>query len=223
MTYLGIDVLEVWNNVRDGISESFARSGELIDNQTGPRVWDDHAAAATPVRSFTWTCATRAECVGLRDFLKARRGRVVPFWVPTYCWDMELAIDYPQDVNQLTIKNAGYGLYLGGSLSRRFIAVFASGRPAEYREIVNVTSSPTTEVIEINGDALSGLMAATTRICFLVLCRLADDATSIEWFGRTVCEAQIQFQELLREYPAFAGQGAGALTPVSIDPQHYIG
>jgi hypothetical protein len=223
MTYLGIDVLETWNNVRDGIATSFLRVGEMIDNQTSARVWDDRATAAIPARSFTWTCVTRAECVALRDFIKARRGRTVPFWVPTYCWDLELAIDYPEEVNQLTVTNTGYGLYLGGSLSRRFIAVFAAGRPVEYREIVGVTSYPTTEVIEINGNALSGLMAATTRICFLVLCRLADDTTTIEWFSRTACEAKIQFQELLREYPAFAGQGAGAMTPVSNNPQHYIG
>lgn len=223
MTYRGVDVLEVWHNMRDGVVESFSRFGELIDHQTGPRAWDDHATMAIPVRSFTWTCGTRAECVALRDFLKARRGRRIPFWVPTYCWDMQLAVDYPAPVNQITIARSGYGQFLAGSLSRRFIAVFRAGYPAEYREVVSVVSGADTEVIEIDGDPLEDLSSETTRICFLVLCRLANDATTISWFGRTACEAQIEFQELPREYPEFAVRGAGALTPVSINPQHYIG
>lgn len=223
MTYRDIDVLEVRHNMRDEIAESFTRLGELIDHQTGPRVWDDHATMAIPVRSFTWTCGTRAECVALREFLKARRGRRIPFWVPTYCWDMQLAVDYPAPVNQITVVKSGYGQFLAGSLGRRFIAIFPAGQPTEYREIISVVSGADTEVIEVDGDALGGLSAETTRICFLVLCRLAEDLTTISWAGRDACEAQIEFQELPREYPEFAVSGAGALTPVSINPQHYIG
>lgn len=223
MTYRDIDVLEVRHNMRDEIAESFTRFGELIDHQTGPRVWDDHATMAIPARSFTWTCGTRAKCVALRDFLKARRGRRIPFWVPTYCWDMQLAVDYPAPVNQITVVKSGYGQFLAGSLGRRFIAIFPAGQPTEYREIISVASGADTEVIEVDGDALGGLSSETTRICFLVLCRLAEDLATISWEGRDTCEALIEFQELPREYPEFAVQGAGALTPVSINPQHYIG
>jgi hypothetical protein len=223
MIYRDLDVLEVWNNAREAVAETFSRYGELIDEETGPRVFDDHATVAVPVRSFVWTCFTRAECVALRTFLQARQGRRIPFWVPTYCWDMQLAVDYPLPVNQITVKNSGYSQFLAGTPLRRFIAIFRKGDAAEYREIIGVSEGVGTEIIEIDGDPLADLSAVSTRICYLVLCRLEEDEVTINWSRRDVCEAQIEFRELPREYPAFSGGGMGAMTPVSNNPQHYIG
>lgn len=218
-TYLGIDVLEVRHNMRDAISENFSRLGEFFENHTGRRAWDDHAAIPLPSRLFSWTCASRAQCVDLRAFLDARQGRRVPFWTPTYCWDLQLATDGPADLNRLTIVKAGYGQFVSGSLARRFLAIFPPGLDPIYREIVGVVVDSTTETLDL--DVVPGveLPAGTTRLCFLVICRLAEDMTSIVWHGRDVCEAQILFQELPREYP----EREFARSPGFFGPNSYSG
>ena len=201
MTYEGVDVLEVRHNMREAINESFSRLGVYFPNPTGRRAWDDHALGPLPSRSFSWTCADRVECMELREFLDARQGRRVPFWTPTYCWDLQLATDGPANLNRLTIVKAGYGQFVSGSLARRFLAIAPMGQATIYRQIVGVTTAATTETLDLDSIPGVALPAATTRISFFVLCRLAEDMTTLVWSGRDVCEAQIRFQELPREYP----------------------
>lgn len=202
MTYQGLDVLEVRHNMRDAIAESFSRLGEFFENPTGRRAWDDHAQLALPSRSFSWTCFSRDEVRVMRAFLDARQGRRIPFWTPTYCWDMTLAVDGAADVNRLTIEKSGHGQFLTSVGSRRFIAIFVPGQAVLYREIVGLITGTTTETIDIDSIPGVALPAATTRICYLVVCRLADDMTKIRWSNRDICEVQLRFQELPREYPA---------------------
>jgi hypothetical protein len=201
--YEGVDVLtEAQHNTRDSISEAFTRIGTMIENPTGRREYDDQGQRPFPGRNFLWTARDRAACVALREFLDARHGRQVPFWTPTFAWDLALAEDSSGAGATLVIRKAGYGQFLWGSLARRRLAVFAPGQPMLIRRVTGLTDGETTETITLNTPPGVPLPAATTRICFLVLCRLEADQTDLTWKHSGHCEAAIHFRELPNEVPA---------------------
>lgn len=203
MSYLGFDVLPVKHNMRENIAEAFARSGELISSRAGKRVFDDHAGVALPTRTFQWTCVDRAAAVEMRTFLRARVGRAVPFWAPTCCWDLQLAADASAGTS-LTVKRAGYYDYLWSlGAPRRYLAIFPRGGAMLTRKVTDcIPADFTTETLTLDATTGVALAAASTVISFLVLCRLAEDYTDIDWSNPSFCEASLRFVELPREVPA---------------------
>jgi hypothetical protein len=173
-----------------------------VENPTGRREYDDFSQAPHPVRSFVWTAPDRAACVRLREFLDRRRGRTVPVWVPTYTWDLALAEDSSGGSTSITIRRAGYGQRLWPFTSRRRLALFTGGLPMILRTVSGVVANGTTETLSLDTPPGAPLLAESARICFLVLCRLDRDLTTITWHGTDCCEAQLAFRELPNEVPA---------------------
>jgi hypothetical protein len=154
VTYLGIDVLDgAVHNLRDPISESFGRLGTLLENPTGRRAFDDHAGIAVPVRNFTWSATTRASCNALRAFLDARLGRLVPFWVPTYRWDLQLSQDVAATSANLFLEQAGYEQFLSLYSARHYLAVYPPGGTLQIRKIIVPVA--TDVVVPVPGDTVS--------------------------------------------------------------------
>jgi hypothetical protein len=202
--YLGFPVLDAkTHNMRESISEAFARIGTMVENPTGKRTFDDHSDLAFPSRSFTWTATTRAECVALRAFLDARQGRLNAFWVPTCCWDLPLAQDVSRLSSTRIVQKVGYLDGLAGVDARSYIAVFCRGQAMEIRRITGAAAiDDSTEAIAIDAVPPVDWPRDTTAISYLVLCRLANDLTPLRWHIRDVCEASIVFQEVPLEVPA---------------------
>ncbi len=103
VTYLGYDVLALNYNRLGPFQEQLRRKFVLLDSRTGKRVADEQAPAPAPSRPFTWTALGRAEIAAMRAFLDARVGRAVPFWLPSFQWDLSLAEDVLQDQSIVTI------------------------------------------------------------------------------------------------------------------------
>lgn len=201
--YQGLDVLtEAQHNARVAVAEAFTRLGTLIKNPTGKRAYDDHAQQSFPTRNFLWTAPNRVACVQLREFLDARQGRRVPFWTPTFCWDLQLAADSDGAGLTLEIRKAGYGQFLWPSLARRRLALFVPGQPMLLRQVTGLDDGATSETLHLDSAPGVPLAAASARLCFLVLCRLAEDLTELTWCNPDYCEAAIRFRELPNEVPA---------------------
>lgn len=203
MTYLGFDVLPITHNMREALAESFGRRGQLLDPGTGRRVFDDQAGVPLPTRTLQWTCFDRAAVDVLRAFLDARKGRVVPFWAPTCCWDLRLVADAAPGLD-LDIARVGYGDYVfTPDGARRDLAIFPRGGAMLLRRVAFVGGlDAATERVTLDATTGASLAAGATVISFLVLCRLADDMTEIQWSSPSMCEASLQFVELPREVPA---------------------
>jgi hypothetical protein len=204
VTYLGLELLEVLHNMRDPIAEAFGRQGDLLDNPTGRRVFDDHAGIPLPERSFSWTADGRAAVVALRTFLDAREGRRVPFWVPTCCWDLQLAEDGLAASQEILILRTGYGRFLYTSASRQHLALFPPGDAAPLlRQVLDVVENGDgTETLQLDAQLGADLPASTTMISFLVLCRLAEDLVRISYWGTALANAELPFRELPHEVPS---------------------
>lgn len=205
-TYQGFDVLTAAGHNRRGrLVDSIARAVEVLDPGTGLRAGDTRAAAPNPVRPFLWTCFTQVQITALRDFVDARKGRAVPFWVLSHNQDLQLAADASSGATTLTVHWVGYTqrlFTLGGS--RRHLALYAPGSAPIYRKVTAASDPGTglTETLTLDSPLAAALPAATTVLSFLRLCRLEDDAVTTRWITNDKAEAELRFRELPQEAPA---------------------
>lgn len=209
MTYLGYDVLELDYNRRGPIEETLDRDFALLDARTGKRYADDHAESPAASRPFIWTAVDRAESAVLRAFLAARKGRAIPFWLPSYQWDLALAEDCLTDSGILTIEWVRYTQQMFGTTgARRHVALWTHGVAGamDYYRIEDADDPGTevTEALTLDPAAVRDYDAETTVVSFLKLCRLEPDLVSINYPDGVHAEAEIVVRELPNEAPTEA-------------------
>ncbi len=205
MTYLGHDVLELNYNRVGTVEERLKRKFVLLESKTGKRVADEQAPAPAPSRPFTWTALGRAEIAAMRAFLDARVGRAVPFWLPSFQWDLALAEDVLEDQSIVTIHWVRYSQQMWGTTgARRHLALWSLGNGAmDFYRIADATDPADyqTETLTLDPVAIRDYPMATTVLSFLKLCRLEDDLVEISYPTAHVAEATIRVRELPLEAP----------------------
>lgn len=202
--YQGYDVLDQRVHDRQGkLEEQSRRRFVLLDNVTGKRQAYIPTAAPAPLRTFLWTCASRAEVAQLRAFLDARKGRAVPFWLPSYQQDLVLAADAANAATSLTVQRIAYALQMFPSTgARRHLALYPhGGGTLTLRKVSDATDGDPTESLALSSALPQAYPAATTIVSFLKLCRLEDDDVEIRWLGENVARASLRFRELPNEAP----------------------
>ncbi len=205
MTYLGYDVLALNYNRLGPFQEQLRRKFVLLDSRTGKRVADEQAPAPAPSRPFTWTAIGRAEIAAMRAFLDARVGRAVPFWLPSFQWDLSLAEDVLQDQSIVTIRWVRYRQQMWGTTgARRHLALWTEGGgPMDYYRIADATDPADylSETLTLDPVAVRDYLMDQTVLSFLKLCRLDDDLVEISYPSANVAEATIRVRELPLEAP----------------------
>jgi hypothetical protein len=93
VNYLGLTVLTEDPNRRDQPTHTADRSKVRIDSVTGPFTETEKAKAQKQKRPFSWYMETRAEIDLFRAFRAERKGKLVPFWLPTWHHDLVLSED----------------------------------------------------------------------------------------------------------------------------------
>lgn len=205
-TYLGFDVLDIASPSRENdVDVNYQRRFQLLDNETGKRKSDSHAAAPNPVRPALLVAFSRTQAATYRTFLDARKGKAVPFWLPSYQQDMTLAADLSSGSAAPTIKRFGYGTLMfpaGGS--RRHLAFLLPGTAFDFRKVTGAVDpgSGATESITLSGGVSRTYPAATSIVMFLTLCRLEQDEYEIQWYGgQGVAKFPLQLREIPNEAP----------------------
>lgn len=160
--------------------------------ETGPRL----------TRRVRWVCEGFAAVKVMRDFIDGRKGRAVPFWIPSMEDDMTIltAVVFSQTFN---ITAIGYAANMFPSLARRHIVIYRHiGQSRYYRRIVSaVDNGDGTETI--GHDVLFGGTPSLPVQCWILrLCRLGEDRTRIEWVARNYAIAEFDAVEIPNEVPA---------------------
>ncbi len=201
-TYLGFDVLEI--EPEADREQSYTRSVLRLDNKTGKmRGVDRTGVAVVEAKGFRWLMEGRAEIQAYRDFITARKGTVVPFWVPTWKHDMELVADILNTGNTLTISRMGYTKFMFAQPARRHLAIFLPGSSTPYyRKITAASEAASTETLTLDANIPVTVPKDGSMVSFLTLVRLAVDDPELAWHNRDVAEALLDFVELPREVPA---------------------
>ena len=206
LSYLGFDVLELDYNRIGPIDERLKRKMELLDGETGKRYSDAISESPAAVRPFTWTAFGRDEITTMRAFLEARKGRAVPFWLPSYQWDLTLSEDLLTDATIASIVWIRYTQQMFGTTgARRHVAIWTHGIPggmSYYRiDDADDPGDGETESLTIDPGATQDFDAGETVISFLKLCRLDSDRVSISYPDTDHAEATIMVRELPLEAP----------------------
>ncbi len=205
MSFLGYDVLELNYNRVGAFEERLRRKFVLLSSKTGRRIADEQAPAPTTTRPFTWTAIGRDEITAMRTFLDARKGRAVPFWLPSFQWDLALAEDIAQNQSGATIRWVRYKQQMWGTTgARRHLALWSLGEGVmDYCRITGATD-PTnylTETLTLDPVAQRDYSRAQTVLSFLKLCRLDEDRIEVSYPSPQVAEATIRVRELPLEAP----------------------
>ena len=200
--YLGLNVLEVQPNRAKDPRRSFLRSLTKMDAGTGKTTVQDRAGISRSELEFDWFLDGRSEIAVFQAFLLARKGRAVPFWVPSWRHDLVLNQDAGAIDTSITVKATGFTKYQFGQTSRRQVAFILSDGTMIYRRITGSNDPGNgTEVLTLDSALGVAVPAATTMVCFLHLVRLASDAVEVLWHHQTLAEASMRFTEVPREIP----------------------
>jgi hypothetical protein len=206
MTFLGYDVLTLDYNRAGSIAERAQRKFVLLDAKTGKRTPDEQSPAPAWIRPITWTAIGRPAETELRDFLDARKGRAVPFWLPSIQWDLTLMEDLNEDAAIATIQWVRYTQQMFGTTgARRHVALWPLGN-ALAPDCYQITDADdpldyVTESITLDPVAVQDYPAATTVISFLKLCRLDADEVTVVYKSGNIAEATFPLRELPMEAP----------------------
>lgn len=201
-TYEGFDVFEdePCREIRD---DDFGRSMVRLDGGTGRIKYEIRDSEPMIVRPLRWVATSRAEIAALRAFLDARKGRAVPFWMPTWDADLVLAADITPAATNIIIKSCGYTQHLFPHPARRRLAIMVSPGVYAYRKVLAaVNNGDGTETLTI--DSILGVSPARdqTILSYLTLRRLHDDENEIMWRTAGVAECTLRTVEIPTEVPA---------------------
>jgi hypothetical protein len=204
-TYQGYDVLELNYNRLGAFQETQHRKCVLRDSKTGKRDSDEQSPTPAPVRPFTWTALGGSEIAAMLAFLDARKGRAVPFWLPSYQWDLSLAQDVIQNQTIVTIHWVRYVQQMWGTTgARRHIAVWTLGFPEMDFYRISDAVDPgdyLTETLTLDPPAIRDYPVAQRILSFNKLCRLDEDEVEVSYPRVGVAEATIRVRELPLEAP----------------------
>ena len=125
----------------------------------------------------------RDEIAAMRAFLDARKGRAVPFWLPSFQWDLALAEDIAQNQSGATIRWVRYKQQMWGTTAaRRHLALWSLGEGVmDYCRITGATDPANylTETLTLDPVAGRDYSRGQTVLSFLKLCRLDEDRIEV--------------------------------------------
>lgn len=197
--YQGLDVLEVEPNWYDDQSRTYKRILDVLDNGMAPAQVNDYTGRSFGGFSFQWWCGSRAEAAALRAFLDARRGRLVPFWMPSWIQDMRLAQAAGSGDSGIVITARAYGDKVFPDLARRDIAII-SGSSMVYRRVTSVSQTATTETLTLDSP-LPAAVSTGALVSLLHLCRLDTDEPEISWETDSHAVANLPVALIPKEVP----------------------
>lgn len=190
-TYRGYEVLVRRPDRSEDVSAQYQRLVDLFDNDTGVPAVTDIPNRPFVVRGFQFLLTDRAEIAAMRAWLDARAGRQVPFWMPTWERNLEVAAPIAIDEIAVLVKDRGFATYFQGLPGRQDVAFLHRDGTWYFRHI---------QAFEYAGGVVERLVLdeALGRacqpedfalVCFLELARLEADA--VELFFETDSVARV--------------------------------
>jgi len=201
-TFKGFDVLEQMPDPTGGIAENSFRDFEVFDPGLGSFEAQTRGRYPVQGRTLLWKCMKRSDVTALRQFIDARKGRLVPFWLPSFARDMMLVTSTSVGAQTFNIFWCGYStlLFPAGNMRRHLRIDGSAG--AFYRTVTTAAENdPFSENITVD-TVMDVSIDQNTLVSFMRLCRLDADDAHISWQGSNYAEVRLPFVELPFEVPS---------------------
>lgn len=191
--YRSRDVLLDRPEVSEDRNEAFEREAARVDFETGVFGYDGGGMNAPfQTHDYRRKLRTRAEIADFLGFLALRRGRLSPFWAPSWGADF----DVTAGGGSLTFRECGYAANVNAAEGRRDVSLsYADGTTRLRRLSAPVNNGDGTETATLNLSATgTGLQLAS----YLRFCRLEADAVELAWETTGFAKCALRFRELIK-------------------------
>lgn len=187
----GYPVLTRAPNWSGGLDLELARKLAELDNQIGPRNYEDEAGMPIPVQRMRWTWVSRAEVDAYRKLLYALRGRHGAAWVPTWQLDLLPVATIAAAALAIDVEFLAYTTQIQTGVGRRDIRIELTSGQVFYRRISNAQQlDAATERLTIDAPlGINVTPAQVSAISFMTLMRLDSDALEIAHWTDDVADA----------------------------------
>lgn len=202
-TYLGFDVLDfVRPNRINVMSALFAHDLAKLDYGTGAVLVDDKSGVSKTETEHAYLLDGRANIATLKSFVDARKGKAVPFWVPTWQRDLVPTLDISSVALNITVEYINYTNLVYPSTPRHYITFISSSGAQVYKKVSNTfDNGDGTETLTLSNQVGQAYSKDQVLISYLTLCRLSEDATEYTWHHRELAEVSLKFIEIVTEVP----------------------
>lgn len=205
MIYLGTTVLTEDPNRRDPPSHTSLISKTRQVNTTGAFNETVKGAVNQQLRPFSWFLGSATDVGNLETFRTFCKGRLMPFWVPTWQHDLLLLADVVPGSIVLPLQNVGYTKFMWDPTQkdRRYLAFIKMGQGIVYTRRIDVAveDSPTQETITLDSAIPVALVVGEWMLSYLTMCRMDSDAVAYHWHAPGIAEAELTFREIPLEVP----------------------
>lgn len=208
MDYLGIPVLTEPPNRRDAMRGGILRSRTRLDTAGGLFTDDERTLGARERIEFTWSALDRSAAAALQAFLDTCKGRLTPFWMPTWRPDLTLAADYldpGSTMDVIYVQAARLTAAVTSDYRRSHLVVIRpDGTPLQpFGWDAMTDNGDGTETLNLaSGPGADLLVADRYMLSWLQLMRLDTDEPLVTWFNFDLAEIRLQAVTLPRETPA---------------------
>jgi hypothetical protein len=198
----------VWDAEPNAINDpkdSARRSLQRLDPGTGRIAVVDRSGVQTVEFESLPFLFTRAEVITFRAFLAQCKGRLNPFWVPTWQRDFRLYADAHAGESALQILPSGYSRFAFSTVARRDFVVMMLDRSAKYCHRITAASwdGGPFETLTLETPLEHDFNDSTALVCYLKFVRLAaDDTGETKWETTEVASAVLSYASLPQEVPA---------------------
>lgn len=197
--YQGYEVLTEEPDWSLEVGEAAERDWEAVDFEVGPVAYDAHTSAPEFSRPFHWLIKGRDGIARFLGFLEARKGRQVPFWLPTYARDLEQTQDAAAADVSLEFRDVHYATYLSQHPNRRDLAFFPqAGDPIFRRITASAKGDADREFLTLDQSFGQIRKAADWRcISYLTFVRMDQDTIRPVWETDDLLRVSFRVKEIL--------------------------
>lgn len=201
LQHQGLDVLTLSPNTVDDQDDTFYRAFDSVDSSIGSWFVNTHANAPTVSRPYSWLLRTRDEIANVLAFLEVRKGKLTPFYIPTWSVDLELVQEVSASDPNIVVKNIGYTRYISTHNNRSKLIFFK--RDGSSPIIKNILgSSETSDAVEtLTLDTSFGAIirpADILGISFLTYVRMDTDLFELIWLTNSSATIQFRVKEIMQ-------------------------
>lgn len=182
--YRGKPVMTDRSATVSDLSERIARAIDIFDNGSGPISIDIQSNYVRNQQTIAFDKQNKEALWILRQWLHARRGRQVGFWLPSWNKDLSILNDVGDSATAITIRPIGYPLYYG---VKDIMVKLRNGTFLFRRVLSGATDTDGNEALVLDsGFGISFLASDVELACFITHTRFDSDRVVMNHgeFGR---------------------------------------
>lgn len=166
--------------VSGGVTETFLREVDVLDNQTGPVWCGSLYEQAIQRTTMVWKCRGADAIWDLRVWLHQRRGRCRDFWVSRQNADLTITADITEDDTTIEVAETDFAMVFGNNTD--FVIRTAAGDAYPIRVTSSAAGDPGKEVLTLETAMPASIaVSSITKTSRLIRSRFDSDRVEITY------------------------------------------